>query len=63
MQSSDGTVPGVVGLGPQLTPNRAVVPGARWTLADALASFKDKPLKQRFALCPWGLYSIEVMRG
>ena len=28
-----------------------------------LAAFKDKPLKERFALCPWGLYGIEVARG
>lgn len=28
--------------------------------ADRLADFKDKPLKERFGLCPWGLYYIEV---
>ena len=28
--------------------------------ADRLPDFKDKPLKERFALCPWGLYFIEV---
>jgi hypothetical protein len=28
--------------------------------ADRLPDFKDKPLKERFALCPWGLYYIEV---
>ena len=39
--------------------------GPQWAIyeADTLAAFKDKPLKERFALCPWGLYSIEVMRG
>ncbi|MOA03454.1 hypothetical protein D3C78_1229630 [compost metagenome] len=39
--------------------------GPQWAVyeADTLAAFKDKPLKERFALCPWGLYSIEVMRG
>jgi hypothetical protein len=36
--------------------------GPLWAVydADRLADFKDKPLKQRFALCPWGLYFIEV---
>lgn len=39
--------------------------GPQWAVyeADTLAAFKDKPLKERFALCPWGLYSIEVTRG
>ncbi|MBT2321500.1 molybdopterin-dependent oxidoreductase [Variovorax paradoxus] len=39
--------------------------GPLWALyeADTLAAFKDKPLKERFALCPWGLYSIEVTRS
>ena len=39
--------------------------GPQWALfeADTLAAFKDKPLKERFALCPWGLYSIEVSRA
>ncbi|MEJ8821753.1 molybdopterin-dependent oxidoreductase [Variovorax humicola] len=39
--------------------------GPQWAIyeADTLAAFKDKPLKERFALCPWGLYSIEVSRG
>jgi hypothetical protein len=39
--------------------------GPQWAVyeADTLAAFKDKPLKERFALCPWGLYSIEVARG
>jgi hypothetical protein len=36
--------------------------GPQWAIydADRLAAFKDKPLKERFALCPWGLFSIEV---
>jgi len=39
--------------------------GPQWALyeADTLPAFKDKPLKERFALCPWGLYSVEVTRG
>ncbi|MDR6534648.1 molybdopterin-dependent oxidoreductase [Variovorax soli] len=39
--------------------------GPQWAVyeADTLPAFKDKPLKERFALCPWGLYSIEVTRG
>ena len=38
--------------------------GPLWAVydADRLADFKDKPLKQRFALCPWGLYFIEVKK-
>ena len=38
--------------------------GPLWAVydADRLADFKDKPLKERFALCPWGLYFIEVKR-
>ena len=36
--------------------------GPLWAVydADRLPDFKDKPLKQRFALSPWGLYFIEV---
>jgi hypothetical protein len=36
--------------------------GPLWAVydADRLPAFKDKPLKDRFALCPWGLYSIDV---
>ena len=36
--------------------------GPLWAVydADRVAAFKDKPLKDRFALCPWGLYAIEV---
>jgi hypothetical protein len=49
----DGGTLGLGGLGPQ------------WAVydADTLAAFKDKPLKTRFALCPWGLFSIEVTGG
>ncbi len=28
--------------------------------ADRLPAFKDEPLRERFALCPWGLHSIDV---
>ena len=36
--------------------------GPLWAVydADRLPAFKDKPLKERFALCPWGLYYIDV---
>jgi hypothetical protein len=36
--------------------------GPQWAVydADALPAFRDKPLKERFALCPWGLYHVEV---
>jgi hypothetical protein len=36
--------------------------GPQWALydADTVAPFKDRPLKERFALCPWGLYHIDV---
>lgn len=36
--------------------------GPLWAVydADRLSAFRDKPLKQRFALCPRGLYYIEV---
>jgi len=36
--------------------------GPQWAVydADKLAAFKDKPLKERFGLCPWGLYHIDV---
>jgi hypothetical protein len=39
--------------------------GPQWAVyeADTLAAFKDKPLKERFALCPWGLYHVDVKRG
>ncbi len=49
----DGASMALGGLGPQ------------WAVydADTLAPFKNKPLKDRFAACPWGLYSIEITRG
>jgi hypothetical protein len=36
--------------------------GPLWAVydADRVADFADKPLKQRFALSPWGLYFIDV---
>ena len=36
--------------------------GPLWAVydADRLPAFKDKPVKERFGLCPWGLYSIDV---
>jgi len=36
--------------------------GPQWALheADTLAAFRDKPLNERFGLCPWGLYHIDV---
>jgi hypothetical protein len=36
--------------------------GPLWAVydADRLPAFRDKPLKERFALCPWGLYYIDV---
>ncbi len=36
--------------------------GPQWAVydADRLEDFKDKPLKQRFGLCPWGVYHIDV---
>jgi hypothetical protein len=38
--------------------------GPLWAVydADRLPDFKDKPLKERFALCPWGLYFIDVKK-
>lgn len=49
----DGKPMGLGGLGPQ------------WAVydADRLAAFKDKPLKERFGLCPWGVYYIDVAQG
>jgi len=46
----DGAPLGLGGLGPL------------WAVydADRLPAFKDKPVKERFGLCPWGLYSIDV---
>jgi hypothetical protein len=39
--------------------------GPLWAVydADRIPEFADKPLKQRFALSPWGLYLIEVKAG
>ena len=39
--------------------------GPCWAVhdADSIASFKDRPVKERFALCPWGLYYIDVARA
>jgi hypothetical protein len=36
--------------------------GPQWAVyeADVIPAFKDKPVKERFALCPWGLYHIDV---
>jgi len=36
--------------------------GPLWAVydADRIAEFKDLPLKERFAACPWALYFIEV---
>ena len=36
--------------------------GPQWAVydADSLAAFKDKPVKERFGLCPWGVYYIDV---
>jgi len=36
--------------------------GPQWAVfeADVLPAFKDKPVKERFGQCPWGLYHIEV---
>lgn len=49
----DGKPMGLGGLGPQ------------WAVydADRLSAFKDKPLKERFGLCPWGVYYIDVAQG
>ena len=46
----DGSPMGLGGLGPL------------WAVydADRLPAFKDKPVKERFGLCPWGLYYIDV---
>lgn len=36
--------------------------GPQWAVhdADRLPDFRDKPLKERFSLCPWGLYHVEL---
>lgn len=49
----DGVPMALGGLGPQ------------WAVfdADRVAPFKDQPLAQRFAMCPWGLYHVAVEAG
>lgn len=39
--------------------------GPQWALyeADVLPDFKNKPVHERFAYCPWGLYYIDVAPG
>jgi len=39
--------------------------GPQWAVwdADRLPHLKDKPLKDRFGQCPWGLYTIDVSKG
>jgi hypothetical protein len=39
--------------------------GPQWAVydADVLPAFKDKPVKERFGMCPWGLYHIEVQKA
>lgn len=39
--------------------------GPQWAVydADVLPAFKDKPVKERFGVCPWGLYHIEVKKA
>ncbi|MBV7540836.1 molybdopterin-dependent oxidoreductase [Acidovorax sp. sic0104] len=39
--------------------------GPQWAVydADVLPAFKDKPVKERFGPCPWGLYHIEVKKA
>ena len=49
----DGQPMALGGLGPQW---------AVWD-ADRLPSLKNKPLKERFGPCPWGLYLIDVNQG
>jgi hypothetical protein len=36
--------------------------GPQWAVyeADKVPAFRDKPLNERFSLCPWGLYHIDV---
>ena len=43
-------------------PMRIGALGPLWAVydADRVPDFKDRPLKERFALCPWGLYAIDV---
>ena len=49
----DGRPMALGGLGPQW---------AVWD-GDRLPQFKDKPVSERFAQCPWGLYLIEVNKA
>ena len=39
--------------------------GPLWAVfdADSVAPFKDMPLNERFAQCPWGLYHLDVQRA
>jgi len=39
--------------------------GPQWAVwdADRLPHLNDKPLKERFAQCPWGLYHIDVAKA
>ena len=39
--------------------------GPQWAVHDAdnLPAFKNKPVKERFASCPWGLYYIDVAQA
>lgn len=39
--------------------------GPQWAVLDAdrVAPFREQPLQQRFALCPWGLYHVAVRAG
>lgn len=49
----DGQPMALGGLGPQW---------AVWD-ADRLPHLKNKPLKDRFGQCPWGLYMVDVSKG
>lgn len=39
--------------------------GPQWAVydADVLPTFQRKTLKERFALCPWGLYHIDIQKA
>lgn len=39
--------------------------GPQWAVYDpeSIPAFKDKSLSERFALCPWGLYYIDVTKA
>jgi hypothetical protein len=49
----DGKAMALGGLGPQ------------WAVydADVIPAFQGKSLKERYALCPWGIYHIEVQKS